>query len=120
MINWLKNNRLVLTSTALYAVAAFAVIPVGVFPHAFDKNAFPEFLALIVVAAIFGLFILRNRARYVFTGKAMVALWLLIASVTISTALSSDPISSLTGDSGNPTSRCVQEFSWWIFLKILW
>lgn len=100
MINWLKNNRLVLTSTALYAVAAFAVIPVGVFPHAFDKNAFPEFLALIVVAAIFGLFILRNRARYVFTGKAMVALWLLIASVTISTALSSDPISSLTGDSG--------------------
>ena len=100
MINWLKNNRLVLASTALYAVAAFAVIPVGVFPHAFDKNAFPEFLALIVVAAIFGLFVLRNRARYVFTGKAMVALWLLIASVTISTALSSDPISSLTGDSG--------------------
>jgi len=38
MINWLKNNRLVLTSTALYAVAAFAVIPVGVFPHAFDKS----------------------------------------------------------------------------------
>ena len=100
MIDKLKNNRLVLVSAALYFLVAFAVIPNGTFPHAFDKNAFPEFIALIIVASSYGAFILLNRARFVFTGKAMLALWLLIASVTVSTLLSADPISSLTGDSG--------------------
>jgi len=100
MITLLKKNRLVVVSAALYFVVVFAVIPYGVFPHAFDKNAFPEFIALVVVASILGAFILLNRARFVFTGKAMLALWLLIASVTISTLFSADPISSLTGDSG--------------------
>ena len=100
MITKLRNNRLITISAALYFLVAFAVLPNSIFPHAFDKNAFPEFMALVAVAAILAVYILARPGRFIFTGKAILAVWLLVASVAVSTSLSSDPISSLTGDSG--------------------
>ena len=100
MLNRVKNNRLILLTGALFLALATVHIPIPVFPHAFDKNSSVEFLTLILAAALFALFILIKRDRFVFSGRGVQAIWALFIVVAISTFLSSDPISSLTGDSG--------------------
>jgi len=100
VLGGINRNRVIVVSALLYLPFAYAYMPMGVFPHAFDKNAFPEFMMMILVSAIFGVYILARRNRFIFTGKAVLAMWALLISVGISTLMSSDPIASLTGDSG--------------------
>ena len=100
MLARVKANRLVLITGALFLALATVHIPISVFPHAFDKNSSVEFLTLIIVAVLFALVVLAKRHRFVFSGRGVQALWILLIAVGISTVLSSDPIASLTGDSG--------------------
>ena len=103
MLSKIRENRLVLLTGALFILLATVHIPISVFPHAFDKNSSVEFLTLILIAIIFAGIILAKPGRFIFSGKAVLALWLLVAAVAISTITSSDPIASLTGDSGRYT-----------------
>jgi len=103
MLQKIRENRLVLATGALFILLAVVHIPNSVFPHAFDKNASVEFLVLVISAALFGLFILLKPGRFLFSGRAVLAIWLLTGAVAISTLLSSDPIASLTGDAGRYT-----------------
>lgn len=100
MLNRVRNNRLLLLTGALFLALATVHIPISVFPHAFDKNSSVEFLTLILIAAIFAAIVLIKRDRFVFSGHGIQAIWILMAVLALSTFLSSDPISSLTGDSG--------------------
>ncbi|MSW99036.1 MAG: hypothetical protein F2815_04065, partial [Actinobacteria bacterium] len=100
MLNRVRNNRLLLLTGALFLALATVHIPISVFPHAFDKNSSVEFLTLILIAAIFAAIVLIKRDRFVFSGRGIQAIWILMAVLALSTFLSSDPISSLTGDSG--------------------
>ena len=95
-----SRNKTVGLTALLYLPFAYAYMPLGIFPHAFDKNAFPEFILLTLLVLIFGAYVLVRRNQFIFTGKAVLALLALVLSVTISTVMSSDPIASLTGDSG--------------------
>ncbi len=103
MLSKIRENRLVLLTGALFILLATVHIPISVFPHAFDKNSSVEFLTLILAAAIFALVILAKPQRFIFSGRAVQAIWILLAAAVISTVLSSDPIASLTGDSGRYT-----------------
>jgi O-antigen ligase len=103
MLQKIRENRLVLATGALFILLAVVHIPNSIFPHAFDKNASVELLVLVISAAFFGAFILLKPGRFLFSGRAVQAIWLLAAAVAISTILSSDPIASLTGDAGRYT-----------------
>ena len=103
MLQKIRENRLVLATGALFILLAVVHIPNSIFPHAFDKNASVELLVLVISAALFGAFILLKPGRFLFSGRAVQAIWLLAAAVAISTILSSDPIASLTGDAGRYT-----------------
>ena len=100
MLQKLRENLLLLGTAALFLALAVVHIPVSVFPHAFDKNSSVEFLTLILAAALFAIVILLKPERFVVSGKGVLAIWLLVLAVAISALLSSDPIASLTGDSG--------------------
>jgi O-antigen ligase len=100
MLSRVRNNRLLLATGALFLALATVHIPISIFPHAFDKNSSVEFLTLILIAVLFAFVVLAKRTRFIFSGRGVQAIWILLAAVAISTALSSDPISSLTGDSG--------------------
>jgi O-antigen ligase len=97
------ENRLVVATGFLNLLLTIALIPVGVFPHAFDKNATMQFLALAIVAAIFGAIIIKRRNHFVFSGKVIWALWITFAALMASAIMSPDFIGSMTGDTGRFT-----------------
>jgi O-antigen ligase len=97
------ENRLVVATGFLNLLLTIALIPVGVFPHAFDKNATMQFLMLAIVAAIFGAIIIKRRNHFVFSGKVIWALWITFAALIASAIMSPDFIGSMTGDTGRFT-----------------
>jgi O-antigen ligase len=97
------ENRLVVATGFLNLLLTIALIPVGVFPHAFDKNATMQFLMLAIVAAIFGAIIIKRRNHFVFRGKVIWALWITFAALIASAIMSPDFIGSMTGDTGRFT-----------------
>ena len=97
------ENRLVVATGFLNLLLTIALIPVGVFPHAFDKNATMQFLILAIVAAIFGAIIIKRRNHFVFSGKVIWALWITFAALIASAIMSPDFIGSMTGDTGRFT-----------------
>ena len=96
-------NRLVIATGVLDLLLTIALIPVGIFPHAFDKNASAQFLVLTIVATLFGLLIIKRRTHFVFTGKLIWALWFTAFALIASALMSPDFIGSLTGDTGRFT-----------------
>jgi O-antigen ligase len=96
-------NRLVIATGVLDLLLTIALIPIGVFPHAFDKNATAQFLMLTIVATLFGLLIIKRRSHFVFSGKVIWALWITVAALFVSALMSPDFIGSLTGDTGRFT-----------------
>jgi O-antigen ligase len=97
------ENRLVVATGFLNLLLTIALIPVGVFPHAFDKNATMQFLMLAIVAAIFGAIIIKCRNHFIFSGKVIWALWITFAALIASAIMSPDFIGSMTGDTGRFT-----------------
>jgi O-antigen ligase len=97
------ENRLVVATGILNLLLTIALIPVSVFPHAFDKNATMQFLVLAMVAAIFGAIIIKRRNHFVFSGKVIWALWITFAALMASAIMSPDFIGSMTGDTGRFT-----------------
>jgi len=96
-------NRLVIATGFLDLLLTIALIPIGVFPHAFDKNATAQFLMLTIVATLFGLLIVKRRSHFVFSGKVIWALWITVVALFVSALMSPDFIGSLTGDTGRFT-----------------
>jgi O-antigen ligase len=96
-------NRLVIATGFLNLLLTIALIPVGIFPNAFDKNAPIQFLMLAIVAVIFGALIIKRRSHFVFSGKVIGALWITFAALIASAIMSPDFIGSMTGDTGRFT-----------------
>jgi hypothetical protein len=96
-------NRLVVATGVLDLLLTVALIPTGVFPHAFDKNAPTQLLVLSVIAVLFGALIIKRRNHFVFTGKIIWAVWFTVAALFASALMSPDFIGSMTGDTGRFT-----------------
>jgi hypothetical protein len=96
-------NRLVVATGVLNLLLTVALIPVGIFPNAFDKNASVQFVMLAIVAVIFGALIIKRRSHFVFSGKVIWALWITFFSLILSAIFSPDFIGSMTGDTGRFT-----------------
>jgi uncharacterized membrane protein len=96
-------NRLVVATGFLNLLLTVALIPVGIFPNAFDKNATIQFTALSIIAVLFGALILKRRNHFVFSGKIIGLLWFTFAAFIASAIMSPDFIGSMTGDSGRYT-----------------
>ena len=96
-------NRLVVATGVLNLLLTVALIPVGIFPNAFDKNAPIQFLMLAIIAVIFGALIIKRRSHFVFSGKVIWALWITFFALILSAIFSPDFIGSMTGDTGRFT-----------------
>ena len=96
-------NRLVIATGVLDLLLTIALIPVGVFPHAFDKNAPIQLLMLAIIAVLFGALIIKRRSQFVFTGKVISALWITFFALMLSAIFGPDFIGSMTGDTGRFT-----------------
>jgi len=96
-------NRLVIATGVLNLLLTVALIPVGIFPNAFDKNAPIQFLMLAIIAVIFSTLIIKRRNHFVFSGKVIWALWITFLALILSAIFSPDFIGSMTGDTGRFT-----------------
>ena len=96
-------NRLVVATGVLDLLVTIALIPVGIYPHAFDKNATAQLLMLAIAATFFGAVIIKRRSHFVFSGKVIWALWITFAALIASAIMSPDFIGSMTGDTGRFT-----------------
>ncbi|CAB4734256.1 MAG: hypothetical protein F2696_02695 [Actinobacteria bacterium] len=96
-------NRLVVATGVLDLLVTIALIPVGIYPHAFDKNATAQLLMLAIAATFFGAVIIKRRNHFVFSGKVIWALWITFAALIASAIMSPDFIGSMTGDTGRFT-----------------
>lgn len=96
-------NRLVIATGALDLLLTIALIPTGIFPHAFDKNSPTQFLLLTIIAVVFAGLIIKRRNHFVFEGKLIWALWFTVFALFVSALMSPDFIGSLTGDTGRFT-----------------
>ena len=83
-------NRLVVATGVLNLLLTVALIPVGIFPNAFDKNAPIQFLMLAIIAVIFGALIIKRRNHFVFSGKVIWALWITFFALILSAIFSPD------------------------------
>ena len=97
------ENRLVVATGFLNLLLTVALIPVGIFPNAFDKNATIQFIALSIIAVLFGALILKRRNYFVFSGKIIGLIWFTFAAFIASALMGPDFIGSMTGDSGRYT-----------------
>ena len=104
-------NRLVIATGVLDLLLTIALIPVGIFPHAFDKNASAQFLVLTIVATLFGLLIIKRRTHFVFTGKLIWALWFTAFALIASALMSPDFIGSLTGTASYASQALTSSFT---------
>jgi hypothetical protein len=85
---------------AIFAVLSMVHTPVAIFPHLFDKNAAPQFITVLIVATIFGAFLLfRHRSLYA-DRLIQLGLYALIALAIASALLSGNIVTSFTGDTG--------------------
>ncbi|MEJ6574799.1 MAG: O-antigen ligase family protein [Actinomycetes bacterium] len=96
-------NRLVVATGVLDLLLTVALIPTGIYPHAFDKNSPTQFLLLTIIATLFAALIIKRRSHFVFTGKIIWALWFTAAALIASAIMSPDFIGSMTGDTGRFT-----------------
>ena len=102
-INAFAANRLIVATGLLDLLLTVALIPTGIYPHAFDKNSPTQFLLLTLIATAFGALIIKRRNHFAFTGKVIWSLWITAAALIISALMSPDFIGSLTGDTGRFT-----------------
>jgi len=96
-------NRLVIATGVLDLLLTVALIPTGIFPHAFDKNSPTQLLLLALIATLFSAVIIKRRDHFTFSGKTIWALWFVFIAMFISAFMSQDFIGSLTGDTGRFT-----------------
>ena len=96
----IKENRLVLVTGGLFLLLAVGHIPANILKAVFDKNASIHFINLMVIGLIFGAYILWQINRFVVTGSAIIALWVLVAVVLFSAIGSPSLINSMVGDTG--------------------
>jgi O-antigen ligase len=96
----LQRNRKVFATGALLAALALAHLPLRVFPHIFDKNAAPQFVSLLAVASVMGVFILWKSEYFTTHRYVRNLLWALLVVLISSALLSANIVSSLTGDTG--------------------
>ena len=98
----LLNKKVVLLGFA-FGFLTLTHIPVGIFPHIFDKNLAPQFISLTAIATAMGLYILFKPADFKVDRKVQIAIYTLIVVVAISALTSGNIVSSLTGDTGRFT-----------------
>ena len=107
------ENRLVVATGFLNLLLTVALIPVGIFPNAFDKNATIQFIALSIIAVLFGALILKRRNHFVFSGKIIGLIWFTFAAFIASALMGPDFIGSMTGDTGRFTGA-ISAFCKWL------
>ena len=93
-------QKSVLLAGFAYLALALLHIPDKVFPHGFDKNAPVQFVSLLVIAAVFTLFITLKRERFTFTRLARYGALALLITQFASLLMSGSLMSSLIGDTG--------------------
>jgi hypothetical protein len=87
----------------LLVMTSVVHLPGGIFHWAFDRNALPQFILLVVLAATCGISLIWKFNKIRLPGFMSVTLALLIISASISLALSKSVITGLTGDAGRFT-----------------
>ena len=97
------RNRLVLLTGALFVFLSLAHLPDAVFPHGFDKNAPVQLAVLVAISSLMAVFIFVRRERFAFELKPVLALYLLVAALALSSIFSGNFINSLTGEAGRFT-----------------
>lgn len=97
------RNRLVLLTGALFVFLSLAHLPDAVFPHGFDKNAPIQLAVLVAISSLMAVFIFVRRERFAFELKPVLALYLLVAALVLSSIFSENFINSLTGETGRFT-----------------
>lgn len=97
------RNRLVLLTGALFVFLSLAHLPDAVFPHGFDKNAPVQLTVLVAITSLMAVFIFVKRERFAFELKPVLALYLLVAALVLSSIFSGNFINSLTGEAGRFT-----------------
>ena len=94
------QQRTVLLAGIAFIATALFHLPDKVFPHGFDKNAPAQLLALLVIAALFSLFIVIKSERFRFAKVAQYGALALILTQFASLSMSGSLLSSLIGDTG--------------------
>ncbi len=94
------RNRTVLAAGLLYIFAALFHIPDFLYPHGFDKDAPAQFLSLMVMGVIYGVYITLRPSSFAAAKIVKYAVLALLLSQLISLMLSGSLVSSLIGDSG--------------------
>lgn len=94
------QQKAVTLAGLLYIVMAVFHIPDQIFRHGFDKNAPAQFFALLVIAAVFSVFIAAKSHRFHFQRVAIYGAAALIGTQFISLLMSGNFIASLIGDVG--------------------
>jgi O-antigen ligase len=95
----IQQKALLLSGIAYIAIALFH-IPDGIFRHGFDKNAPAQLFSLLVVAAVYSIFIAVKSERFKFTKLAQYGALALVATQLASLLMSGSLLSSLIGDTG--------------------
>lgn len=95
----LPSKAVLLTGFAFLFVATFHV-PVGVFPHGFDKTAPAQLVAIAIVAAIYSIYIAVNISQFQFSRKLKRLILGLLGALISSALLSGNIIGSFIGDTG--------------------
>jgi O-antigen ligase len=94
-----QQKAVVFSGLAFIAMAVLH-FPDQIFPHGFDKNAPVQLVTLLIVAALYSIFIALKSERFRFHKIAIYGAAALIASQLISLLASGNLIGSLVGDSG--------------------
>jgi O-antigen ligase len=94
------QQKAVTLAGVLYIALALFHIPDQIFRHGFDKNAPAQFFALLLIAAIFSLFIARKSQRFKFQAIALYGAGGLLLSQFVSMLISGNITASLIGDVG--------------------
>lgn len=84
----------------LYLGMAIFHIPDGIYRHAFDKDAPAQFLALMIIAAIFSIFIIFRSERFRFDKLPRYGAAALITSLSASLLMSGNFFGAFFGDAG--------------------
>lgn len=93
------SKAVLLTGLAFLFVATFHV-PVGVFPHGFDKTAPAQLVAIAIVAAIYSIYIAVNISQFQCSRKMKQLIIGVLAALFSSALLSGNIIGSFIGDTG--------------------
>jgi O-antigen ligase len=94
------QQKAVLLAGIAYCAIALFHIPDGIFRHGFDKNAPAQLFSLLIVGAVYLIFIALKSERFRFTKLAQYGAVGLIATQLASLLMSGSLLSSLIGDTG--------------------